>query len=98
LYEVENEYDYADMKANATHYDFSDYPRDQQSHSIENKKVVGNFKDECYGRPITEFVGLHPKTYSILEVNGDNIRKARGVQKNRCEERPAPRIIQAVSG
>jgi len=43
--------------------------------------VVGKFKDECNGRTITEFVGLRPKIYSILEVNGDNIRKANGVQK-----------------
>ena len=82
LYQVETEDVYADMKANTTQYDFSDCPRDHQSHSIENKKVVGKFNDECYGRYITEFVGLRPKMYSILEVNGDNIRKAKGVQKS----------------
>jgi len=67
------------MKANATQYDFSDYPRGHPNHSIENKKVVGKFKDKCYGRPITEFVGLRPKMYSILGANGNNIRKAKGV-------------------
>ena len=51
------------------------------TYSTENKKVVGKLKDECNGRPITEFVGLHPKMYSILEVNEENIRKAKGVQK-----------------
>ena len=60
------------MKANATQYDFSDYPRGHPNHSIENKKVVGKFKDKCYGRPITEM-------YSILGANGNNIRKAKGV-------------------
>ena len=79
LFEVETDDVYADMKANATQYDFSDYPRGHPNHSIENKKVVGKFKDECYGRPITEFVGLRPKMYSILRANGDNIRKAKGV-------------------
>ena len=43
--------------------------------------MVGKLKDECNGRPITEFVGLRPKMYSILEVNEENIRKAKGVQK-----------------
>jgi len=57
-----------------------------QAIAIENKKVVGKFKDECYGRSITEFVGLRPKLYSILEFNGDNIKKAKGVQKTVVKE------------
>jgi len=81
LFQVETEDVYANMKTNAIQYDFSDYPIDHPNHSIENKKVVGKFKDECCSRPITEFVGLRPKMYSILEVNGANIRKAKGVQK-----------------
>ena len=81
LFQVETEDVYADMKANAAQYEFSDYPRDHPCHSIENKKVVGKFKDECCSRPITEFVGLRPRMYSILEVNGDNIKKAKGVLK-----------------
>jgi len=81
LFEVETDDVYADMKANATQYDFSDYPRGHPNHSIKNKMVVGKFKDECYGRPIIEFVGLRPKMYSILGANGDNIRKAKGIQR-----------------
>ena len=45
------------------------------------RKVVGKFKDECCGRPISEFVGLRPKMYSILEASGNNIKKAKGVQR-----------------
>jgi len=81
LFQVETDDVYADMKANTTQYDFSDYPRDHPNHSIENKKVVGKFKDECCSRPIIEFVGVRPKMYSILMVNGGNIRKAKGVQQ-----------------
>jgi len=81
LFEVEIDDVYADMKANAAQYDFSDYPRDHPNRSIENKKVVGKFKDECCGQPITEFVGLRPKMYSILETNESNIKKAKGVQR-----------------
>jgi len=40
LFDVETDDVYADMKANATQYDFSDYPRGHPKHSIENKKVV----------------------------------------------------------
>jgi len=75
LFEVETDDVCADKKAN----DFSDYPRDHPNHNIENKKVVG--KDECCGRPITEFVGLYPKMYSIFEAGGSNIKKAKGVQR-----------------
>jgi len=69
------------MRKSAEEYDFSDYPKDHRCYSTENKKVIGKFKDECNGRPITEFVRLRPKMYSILEFNGDNIRKTKGVQK-----------------
>ena len=81
LFQVETEDVYADMRKSAEKYDFSDYPKDHPCYSTENKKVVGKFKDECCSRLISEFVGLRPKMYSILEVNGDNIRKAKGVQK-----------------
>ena len=39
-------------------------------------------KDECCGKAITEYVGLRPKMYSILEDNENNIRKAKGVKRN----------------
>ncbi|MES9882410.1 MAG: hypothetical protein ABW185_16180 [Sedimenticola sp.] len=35
--------------------------------------------DDCAGRPITEYAGLRPKMYSILEASGENIKKATGV-------------------
>jgi len=38
LYEVETDDVYADMKANAAQYDFSDYPRDHPNHSIAKQK------------------------------------------------------------
>ena len=51
-------------------------------HSIANKKVLGKMKDECAGCPISEYVGLRPKMYYILEADGENIKKAKGVKKN----------------
>jgi hypothetical protein len=81
LYKVETENVYEDMRRHAEEYDFSDYPKDHPCYSVENKKVVGKFKDECLGHPIAEFVDLRPKMYSILEACGSNIRKAKGVSK-----------------
>ena len=37
-----------------------------------NKKVIGKFKDEAAGNPITEFVGLKSKMYSYEK---EKIRK-----------------------
>ncbi|MEW8688988.1 MAG: hypothetical protein AB2556_24480, partial [Candidatus Thiodiazotropha sp.] len=50
-------------------------------HSTENKKVLKKMKDECAGRSIAEYVGLHLKMCSILEASGKNIKKAKGVRK-----------------
>ncbi|KAK3784623.1 hypothetical protein RRG08_003431 [Elysia crispata] len=81
LLEIQTEDVYRDMAKCAELYDTSDYPREHPLHSVENKKVLGKMTDECAGRPIAEYVGLRPKMYSILEANGDNIKKAKGVKK-----------------
>ncbi|KAK3757404.1 hypothetical protein RRG08_033172 [Elysia crispata] len=81
LLEIETEDVYRDMVAHAGLYDTSDYPREHPLHSVENKKVLGKMTDECAGRPIAEYIGLRPKMYSILEANGDNTKKAKGVKK-----------------
>ena len=82
LLEIQTENVYEDMGASASLYDTSDYPKDHPQYSEENKKVVGKMKDECAGRLIVEYVGLRPKMYSILEADGRNIKKAKGVKKS----------------
>ena len=72
---------YADMESMKTHYDFSDYPKDHQLFSEQNKKAIGKFKDECSGTPIAENVGLRPKMYSILRADEQLIKTAKGVKK-----------------
>jgi hypothetical protein len=75
----------------ADQFDFSDYPKDHPvckalgDKADANMKIPGKFKDECNGAVIAEFIGLHPKMYSILKA-GDNItnfkhgiRKAKGM-------------------
>jgi len=69
------------MRESTEEYNFGDYPTDHPCYDTVNKKAVGKFKDECYGRPIAEFVCLCPKRYSILEAGNTNTRKAKGVQR-----------------
>ena len=57
---------YADMAEDKDLYDFSNYPKNHSLHSDVNKKVIGKMKHDSEGVPISEFVGLRPKMYSIL--------------------------------
>ena len=84
--EVQTEDVFRDMASHAELYDTSDYPPEHPLHSIANKKVLGKMKDECAGRPISEYIGLCPKMYSILEAGGGNIKKTKGVKKNVVEK------------
>jgi hypothetical protein len=45
-------------------YDFSDYPKDHALYDETNTNVIGKFKDECAGTPISEYVGLRSNMYS----------------------------------
>ena len=76
--EVQTEDVYADMACNADQYDTSNYPNNYPLYSTANKKVLGKMKDECAGAPIPEFVGLRPKTCSILTAAGVETCKAKG--------------------
>jgi hypothetical protein len=47
--------------------------------------VVGKFKDECQGVPMTEFVGLKAKMYSYSLAAGKGDCKAKGIAKSVVE-------------
>lgn len=47
----------------------------------ENKAIIGKFKDETAGVPITEFVGLASKCYSLTTDDGKSKATAKGVKK-----------------
>ena len=81
VYHLETADVYADMASNLDDYDTSDYPKSLQAFSVVNKKVLGKMKDEYNGRPISEFVGLRPKMYSILEADGHEKKKAKGISR-----------------
>ena len=81
LLEIQTKDVYEDIAKSADLYYTSDFPPEHPLHSTSNKKVLGKMKDECAGRPIAEYVGLHPRMYSILVASGRSIKKAKGVQK-----------------
>ena len=77
LLKIETEDVYKDIKANENFYDTSEYPKEHPLHSAVNKKVLGKMKDECKGIPISEYVGLRSKMYSVM---------TEGKSKNRIEK------------
>ena len=78
---VETDDVYKDIKDNQSQYDTSNYNNKHFLFSNENKKVLGKFKDELGGVPISEYVGLRPKMYSVI-TKEEEIRKAKGIKKN----------------
>ena len=57
-YEIKTEDAYEDFWKDKHMFDNSDYPEDSKFFDKKNKKVIGKFKDEAAGIPITEFAGL----------------------------------------
>jgi hypothetical protein len=88
MYHITTNDVYDDFANHSTHYDTSEYPKNHRCFSLTNKKVIGKFKDETNGVPISEFVGLKAKMYAFQTVDpfnrkGDTIKKvAKGVKKS----------------
>ena len=79
MYEIHTEDLFEDIrkhireKFNTSNFENSKLPR-------LNKKVPGMFKDEAGGKIISEFVGLHAKSYAF-DMDGDELKKCKGVKK-----------------
>ena len=82
MYEIQTDDVYKDLFVDKEKFDNSDYSKDSPFYFGENKKVIGKFKDEAAGIPITEFVGLKSKMYSYIKDNGLGGKTAKGVKKN----------------
>ena len=65
-YEIETEDVYKDFWNDKDTFDNSDYPENSLYYYNADKKVIGKFKDEACGVPITKFVGLKSKMYSYI--------------------------------
>ena len=81
-YEIEAEDIYKDFWNDKDVFDNSDYPESSPYHCNVNKKIIGKFKDEACGIPITEFIGLKSKMYSYIKDNEKGRRTAKGIKKN----------------
>ena len=81
-YKIEAEYVYKDFWNDKDMFDNSDYSENSPYYCKANKKVIGKFKDEACGIPITKFVGLRSKMYSYVKENDVSARTAKGIKKN----------------
>ena len=68
-HEIETDDVYQDFWSNKNKFGKSDYPEHNPFYDKTNKKVVGNFKDEAAGIPITEYIGLRSIMYSYIKDN-----------------------------
>ena len=53
----------------------------------ENKKVIGMYKDQLRGKSMREFVANRAKTYAYLTDNGEEVKKAKGVNRSVIKRR-----------
>ena len=81
MYEIETKDVYADFWENKDKFDNCDYNKESPFHFTTNKKVIGKFKDEACGVPITEFIGLKSKMYSYMKDNAGGGKTAKGIKK-----------------
>jgi hypothetical protein len=80
FYHVKTDDIYKDMNEHKDLYDFGGYSKDHFCYDSTNDKVVGKFKDETNGVPISEYVGLRSKMYAFV-AGGKQSMKAKGVSK-----------------
>jgi len=60
-----------------------------------NKKAPGMFKDEAGGKIISGVVGLRPKSYAF-DMDGEELKKCKGVKKNVVNKEMTLTIIKIV--
>ena len=81
-YEIETVDAYKDFWTDKDMFDNSDYPENSPYYCNTNKKIIGKFKDEACGIPITEFIGLKSQMYSYVKDNEKGGKTAKGIKKN----------------
>ena len=81
-YQIETVDAYKDFWTDKDMFENSDYPENSPYYCNTNKKIIGKFRDEACGIPITEFVGLKSKMYSYVKDNEKGGKTAKGIKKN----------------
>ena len=76
-----------DLKNLEDIFDFSNLHENHELYSEKNKKIIGNFKNECPKNTwIDEFVCLRSKAYSFKCKNNDeNKNKIKGISKSQSK-------------
>ena len=67
------------FKKTRSYFHFSGYSRDSKFFNLVNKKFIDKMKDEFKGNIVSEFDRLKSKMYSLVDVDGRGIKKAKGV-------------------
>ena len=80
-YEINTEDVHNDLWEDKQMFDNSYYPESSPFYYTKNKKVIGKFKDEACGIPITEFIGLKSKMYSYIKENSKCRKTAKGIKR-----------------
>ena len=81
-YEIEAEDVYKNFWNDKDMLDNIDCPENSPYYCNANKKVMGKFKGEACGVPITEFVGLKSKMYSYIKSDEKGGKTTKGLKKN----------------
>ena len=81
-YEIEANDIYKDFWNEKDMFDNCNYLENSPYYCNINKKIIGKFKDEACGIPITEFIDLKSKMYSYVKDNEKGGRTAKGIKKN----------------
>ena len=81
VYEIKTNDCYEDFYKDKDSFDFGDYPQDSKFFDLVNKKVIGKMKGEFKGKIISGFVALKSKMYSLIDVDNEENKRAKGVNK-----------------
>ena len=72
---------YKDLKQVQDELDTSDYPKDHPLYSVDNKRVIGKFKDELNGKIMNEIIFLKSKAYAYTLSDLTEKKKLKGISQ-----------------
>ena len=96
VYEIETEEIYEDFYRHKNLFDFRYYQQDSKFFNPINQKVIGKMKDEFKAKIINEFSGLKSKMYYLVTVGNEEIKKAKGVNKNTVKNAKHKEYVDAL--
>ena len=63
-------------------FDFSNYPKGSKYHNNENNLFVRKMKNETWGMPVKDFIGLKSEIYTFITEENHISNKAKNINKN----------------